>query len=173
MNLLKKNAHGTLRLLIMVFVALIWVMLPRQPLSAQDHSQDAHDHGRHKIAAAPGMVYLSAKEKWAPGLHVKYAYGFHIGSLHAGIGIVGDVIFTDHDPHYGVGLSFGLEPFKSLHIHFGPMLSFDHGETELNASIGVAYPIKFGHLRIGPVTEIAFNAHEYHWMTGVVFMLPF
>lgn len=173
MNYLKTIAKRSAPVLLSILIAAVLALVPSQPLAAQDHSQDAHDHGRHKIAAAPGMVYLSAKEKWAPGLHLKYAYGFHIGSLHAGIGIVGDVIFTDHDPHYGVGLSFGLEPFKRLHIHFGPMLSFDHGETELNASIGVAYPFKFNHLRIGPVTEIAFNANEYHWMTGVVFMFPF
>ncbi len=133
-----------------------------------DHSAHHHNH-RHKVAAAPGLVYLSGKDSFAPGLHLKYAYGFHAGSLHASIGLVGDIIFTDH-PHYGVGLSVGVEPFDRFHLHFGPMLAFDHGETVLNASVGIAYPFKLNGLAIGPVTEISFNSKDYHWMTGVVFM---
>ncbi len=118
------------------------------------------------------MVFVSGEEQWVPGLHVKYAVGTHVGPVHASVGVVGGVVFTDH-PHYGLGLSLGFEPFDRFHLHVGPLVSFEHGDRVLNASVAVAYPFRFNRFSIGPVTELTFGSHDYHWMTGLVLILPF
>lgn len=121
---------------------------------------------KHGIGMGFGMVYLSDDNKFDPGLHLGYSYGFQKGKSPLSAGGAMEVIFGD-ERHIGMSLQLGYTPAEGWDVGAGPGVMLEGDTHYFCIHVASSFGFDLGKFSIGPALELAHTGKHYHVLTGI------
>jgi hypothetical protein len=179
----------------LIFLTALILLLPGQGV-AESSRHHHHDHHGDGFEFGVSLEYAYLKEdhgedeeegeeehehevhgehdesESVPGLHLHLIKGISSDGIgkHFGVGLSGEVLFTD-DPHYSVMGSLAIYPWSEWNLLLSPGVEFASHEGSYEREFSMHYELGYswqvGEYHIGPVIGFAHTKDSEHYSAGI------